>query len=388
MTLTLRAPQSSLMFVLSWGLCFFGCSESDQQEAAQYQVPGSFDADEIARVVATAYCDAFRRCQPDIRPTYFLLRDTCVGRLAETLGHDLGMLVPAIEEDRIIYSPSGLGTCLSAISGSTCHEIDIEAFEVHCAAPFEGTVMQGERCHLDSECHNGFCPGEDGCLSRCRPLADVGESCEFDGERQCLAGLDCDQSRRCAPKGGLAFRASEGQRCDIVRCRPGFHCRVGGERRCDANERRFSKGAGEACPGLDDPGIEATCSADLLCAFPTAEAEATAGQCMPVPTIGQPCHPAATTPDSWCEHGSYCHGVNPEMGVYRGECLPLPMADQPCGPHYGAPQFCRTGGRCVDGICRPLAAVSNACSQHQDCLAGRCVNQVCTLACLDDLDGG
>jgi hypothetical protein len=361
----------------------WGCSQSPDDQQIEYEAPNSFDAMAIAEVVARAYCDAFRRCQPDIRPTYFLLHEACVGRLSATLTGDLITLNEAIEEGRILYSPRGLSKCLKGISKSTCHQIDIEAFEVHCADPFQGHLADGEDCRIDSECQGGFCPGEDGCAGRCRPLSNVGESCDLDGERQCLAGLDCDANRRCAVKAGVAFRADEGQRCDVVRCRPGYHCRSGPDRRCYANADRFVQHAAEGCPALDDTSGTQTCGADLICSYGSAQAEQSEGVCTAIPAIGQTCHPADTDPEFWCEYGAYCDGVDPQMNAYLGECRGFPRDGEPCGLHYGQPHFCWSASRCVDGHCRKLSAVHQACQAHSDCQEGRCVEQVCTLACLD-----
>ena len=226
-------------------LIFTGCHVEPERAASSHSesgVPADFDPAAISAQVASAYCQAFERCESDIRLEFLRYQPYCIQSLATVLKRDLEALSAFVQDGTIAYDSDAMAACADHIRTSSCWALETENFEEVCALPLIGTRLNGSPCTEDGECETGFCPGADGCESTCQPLSRLGESCSTDGERQCQAGLDCNAEQLCVEKTELAFRAAGGERCELVRCEPGFHCarRADQTSVCRSTESRFT----------------------------------------------------------------------------------------------------------------------------------------------------
>ncbi|MEE2757356.1 MAG: hypothetical protein VYA30_11870 [Myxococcota bacterium] len=374
----------TVLFVLGLSPLWVACSESTTESLPE--VPQQFVADEIATRVAEAYCDSFQRCYPDIRTTFILYRDHCISALSASLGRGLADIEAAIDAGRVTYIPKELARCIAAIGSSTCQQVDREDFEEACAGPIEGAVELGQRCSLDSECKDGFCPGDNGCEATCQPLSAEGERCSIDGENQCRAGLDCDSSQICVQKQFLELRADVNQPCDFVKCRPGLVCGTTTPRTCVPFDQVYSRTRGESCTALEGDGPADNCALDLICRSALDDPNASVGQCEERPQLGEPCRPAHSAPELWCAAGLFCAGIDSNAGSLAGICEALPAMGSACGLHFGSPRFCDINSSCLDGICQPMPRSGESCTASAGCVEGRCVDGVCTLDCRLDED--
>ncbi|MBV70874.1 MAG: hypothetical protein CMH52_05940 [Myxococcales bacterium] len=379
LTVACKKAPIAIVFTLALSPMWAGCSESDTRRLPD--VPQQFAASEIAMRVAEAYCDAFRRCYPDIRTTFILYRDHCISALTESLGRGLTDIEMAVQAGRVVYVPNALARCIEAIDGSSCQQVDREDFEAACAGPIEGTIDIGQPCSIDSECNGGFCPGDNGCESRCQAFSLEGERCAIDGENQCLAGLDCDTSQICVKKQFLDLRADVNQPCDFVKCRPGLVCGSTTPRTCVPFDQVFSKSDGESCTIIEGDGANENCGLDLICVSSLDDPNSRMGGCQERPQLGSPCRPAQAAPELWCAAGLFCSGIDSDAQSLTGVCEPLPPVGSPCGSHFGRPRFCNGGAICIDGVCQPMPQSGESCAENGGCEEGHCLDEVCMLDC-------
>ena len=237
--------------------------------------------------------------------------------------------------------------------------------------------------HINAECIDGYCPGDDGCTSVCSPLSDEGESCSNDGNRQCKANLDCDVTQVCRSKEQAAALSGTGQFCLRNRCRAGLRCLPSPEPVCFDYDRIYVLNEGEACPPLNAPLNSPKCKPPLRCAYASSDAIDNGGVCTAQPAVGERCQLAAIDRQTWCPVGTFCSGLDPANGVFDGTCLPHPEAGDECGEFYGFMTHCGPDHFCADGRCTPLGAPGDACERGIHCRQGICRNSVCTLECVE-----
>ena len=370
-TMRTPIPMVMILFITS------ACSTSD----GLIKVPETFIAGEISMGIAGAYCAAFRRCFNDVRPEHVLHESVCIDQLGRSIGQRLTRLETSVDEGRVSYDPEGLRRCIKAIGDASCREVDLEAFEAACAGVIFGHVTVGDPCAHDGECTNGFCPGEDGCESRCQGVATVGGSCAIDGDIQCQAGLDCSRDDVCERKEELQFLAGVGQLCHVHRCRAGLRCLRVPEPTCLPFALIHEGRNGDSCRAATDEAPEVGCARALVCSFPLAAMVTGEGVCRPLPQEGDACHLTIGGSSAWCAPGHFCRGLDPIGGVLKGVCAAFPETGQVCGDFYGDPRVCSPAERCTDGVCTARALVGSACEMNRDCVRGRCVDGVCAISC-------
>ena len=222
----LHAPMANRCFLSAFlaVACQSG-SHSHQASAGQpVTAPERFSTIELAEAMAQVLCDAYARCQLDLRPRLVFFPDICVSELTSRYVEQFRLIEPALSNMRIVYQPAQFERCLRAISTGSCEAVDHQRFEEECDGSFLGQVPLNQACTLDAECDGGYCPGADGCAHRCTEQSKQGEPCDVDGPVQCKVGLDCGFDQICQPKLVAAALADEGQLCARNRCRAGLRC--------------------------------------------------------------------------------------------------------------------------------------------------------------------
>ena len=346
--------------------------------------------DEVA-----AFASAFvrLRCEREIR---------CIGQTHETQrgrchpavgGFFPGAAGDLVAHHDMTFDPEAAGRCLDAVRGLPCSG----EFPVLCADVFTPVRSTGDTCLVTSGLHGcvegSFCAGVPGCEGVCARGAEPGESCEL---RPCAAsgcglrppalcsggpvlGEPC--TSHCA-EGDLACVAgtcaavpvaNAGEACApfVAACAEGATCVRGA---CTSD---YSASVGDPCVGIR------TCRRELWC---------NAGACAERLPEGAPCTSSAScaAPADQCVDGS-CTSVSderprpPSCAGWGGSfvpvarpcpegltcdvalfmCLPVVAEGEPCGS--AARATCTEGHRCVERVCRTIAAPGAVCGGDVTC---------------------
>ena len=296
----------------------------------------------------------------------------------------------------------------------------------------DGLVCEASFCVRRSElggwCDDSsginYCPDQARCRHNvCVELGSFGAACQNHGD--CKAEFHCDGG-----SGTCAWRAAQGEPCDVAPCRAELWCDPGMARptcvgrsgmgmACDTDPTRCAKGlwcdtnatptavcvplaaAGEACDqracgddlvcrnnagtcqarlGQDiNCTVTESCQTELYCAAldnpeQTCEALQVVGQ-------GQPCGGR----DVACQAGLYCDGarclaaggaaaacnddIHCQAWLYceAGACTARKAQGQPCGRD----RECQDGTLyCAGGACTPRVGMGAPCATHAGCGAG------------------
>ncbi len=93
-----------------------------------------------------------------------------------------GALTRAVDAGTVIFHSANAGSCLQQLRttcGATCGLQAYGLFDpvlTRASGLFEGTLEQGEQCHLSEECRAGlWCDTDLACPSRCTPQVRAGE---------------------------------------------------------------------------------------------------------------------------------------------------------------------------------------------------------------------
>jgi hypothetical protein len=232
-----------------------------------------------------------------------------------------------------------------------------------------GLVGEGDACRHSFECQRGLRCQLDSCPGVCRRLAQQ--------DQACAANSDCDptQSLYCrgvadADAGADAGTVKTCQRylaldADCVtnqdQCVPGGICMNGSCRRISTV---FTLSEADPCYAN---GF--LCDRGLSCEF-SGLPFLSQGACVAGKQMLDACLLAVP---GECPTGSYCsaNAFNAD-----GQCLATPTENQPCANGFeqaiGVSSACVAGLACIEGICKPIAALSGACEADAQCYSGVC----------------
>ncbi len=297
--------------------------------------------DALCAELAEADCDRAQAC--DLLAGTFD-HDACVRRQqANWCTPTVAAIDAAVDDGVVTYFELAARECRQAITARSCafgFDYDLLALP-ECRAMLEAAGTEGDACPFDAACADGFwCDASAACPGTCRPFLSNNANCTF-GDR-CADGLFCGvTSQRC-----LAQVALDSV-CELSisgnSCRPGGFCDTSspGEPVC-----RPVRGRGEGCQSDFECLIGATCIRNRC----------SAGE------DGDNCQDGAD-----CDFGLVCGGM---------QCTAPREADAPCS----AAVPCRVGYRCIEGSCTAEKLAGEACIGDDECLLGRCEDDLCVEA--------
>jgi hypothetical protein len=273
-----------------------------------------------------------------------------------------GEIQASVDAGRMTYDSAALGSCLAAIAGATCVQMEADPTTgalAACDTVFTGAVANGAACARSDECATGWCNDATSstCPYLCTAKKDLGVACTGDeectsnacgggkcvanvagaidqpcgaGSPQCQPGLYC-QWQSTPPYASLCeARGAAGATCtDSDECLTGLGC-------ADDGFCRPLVGAGASCaPGAGACGLFLYCSA------------AAGSRCADWPyQSGDSCaETRVCAGDLYCGAAKTCvAGTVPPGGT--------------CGGGYPATEpFCTAGTYCSSGVsgnlCRP-----------------------------------
>lgn len=324
--------------------------------------------------LAASQCEAASDCACELTAAQggctSQLEDTWLARLRA--GGDLGLAWDAACVETIAAQLEDAGCSWPAAgTANPCRDF--------CQV-FHGDRAEGESCDghdaLVSSCAQGLLCDAGRCVAPCAALSGLPEGARcFDTDAgtsldRCAEGLRClFPAGRCAQAPAAGSPCLEGQceddsycdwNTDVCRSLPGLgencdyaQCREG--LACAWNEVDFTSrcvmaaGEGESCSNT-------SCVQGLSCSGATQTCRAPGGE-------GDPC-------DVGCREGLAC---NYDSNV----CEPPPPVGAPCPSGE-----CAVGAWCdfsvvFDGVCRPGAALGEACMGHRECASGYCPAGYC-----------
>jgi hypothetical protein len=323
----------------------------------------------LAKQFAQARCNAMRDCFGTLHDAaYQLFREEDCETLVERvlLQRDFWNLDASIAAGGVAYDPAQLDACLMETTAQSC-ELDLVARPVACLNALKGRRGQDDPCYSHADCaEDTFCDVSSAtlphaCPGRCRQRRASGEPCVDTAvrapqtARECSVGLLCVQGK-CVAAGG------PGAACSLE---PGSSCMTGFGCQSSVCERLTSS---MKVPGGGDCQIFQSgmlCASGLGCAMTV---NCGAGTC----EATTPVNACRNSYPELCPKGQHC--PIPEVAgacaaTPTGACVPLPAATEAC---TGS---CAGYSRCLDGECRKLSMMGEACTQDRQCYSGRCETQ-------------
>ncbi len=332
---------------------------------------GSTSLDDAPAAVAESICNPLEDCLGQLTEI-FLGGQSCVDALEPGLSNASAPLwQESIDAGRLAFDGAKLSDCIEATTRLGCEALrsrDIPA----CEEAFEGLVEPGGACVAEVDCAGeAYCALDAACPGVCTLRVGGGESCTADAE--CQSGFGCSGGT-CVTPAGVGESCGGGS---AVTCEDGLLCAGEGETEpgtCKAFDAVFVQPLGESCnlvDGLDplcEPGLScvvedfdfATMEVIQVCAAPSSSG----GAC----NLGFP---------EVCPVGEYCN-ADPMTGVFEGDCVPLPTSGEPCRQvDEGLGQPCAPAHACVGDTCQALQANGASCSDDGECYSGYCDGALC-----------
>lgn len=281
----------------------------------------------------TALCTYLARCSLFVDQTSCLAYEQSIPSARVSPNYE-----PLIAAGRATFDPVLAQQCVDRFAGLSCATTDVTSAlqpAGDCAQPVDGLGSAGDECAQDDECQSRRCAtaacGSACCAATCLPPlppAQAGSSCD---DTDCGSGLACVD-------GMCAVLGSAGDPCaNPMACQPPLGCGSAGT--CVA-----LPALGQPCTGqCADYG--ATCNHD--------------GTCVALGLLGDSCADAACSPYYTCDPATM-------------KCAAPPAAGQMCGAPDGGAR-CAPDAYCTQqGSCAALLADGASCTDADDCASNYC----------------
>ncbi len=292
----------------------------------------------------------------------------CADRILElTKNGATGDLRAALASERTSFDGEAAAACKAALEASlddfnACTDYE-DIRPKACEDIVVGTVAVGENCADDQECADGGpCVRQgDVCYGTCAPANTCG-------------GQECTDSEYCRDDDGLETCkpiVDVGDTCDVSSvCVDGASCLIDGDSDLGTCVEYASRAAGEPCSFLDKFCAVGLACTDGVCGSPRIE----------FGEAGEGCDFDNTI----CTPGVVCTDLSfSQEGGISGTCGTPQKAGEECYYFFE----CEAGLTCVGssldgdtpvaGTCGDLLAEGEACSRSFDCTSGMCFSGVC-----------
>lgn len=276
----------------------------------------------------------------------------------------------AIAAGTASYDPEAAQRCSDATSATGCGLL-LAGTPDACADVWIGTRALGETCSIDQECAGeAYCAGAD-CPTTsgiCTMQSPGGGSC--DGNRECQAGLACEDGTCVVPTGNSGGSCADQGDCPLDEQCVG--AAMGASGICRNRASLQTAGLGETCELQGDMVI--LCEDGASCAVTGFMLPMSATlECRAPVAAGAACF--AAVPEM-CPENQYCQGANPFMLMFEGTCAPLPGVGDDCAMTLFG-ERCAAGLACVDSRCVQPQANGGPCAADGECYSGRCRGGAC-----------
>ena len=299
--------------------CAIGCSSDGG---------GSLTPDQFEQDLQSSFCAYEVRCG------LYLDQASCVAAGGFALDPSLAA---AIAAGKVTWNGANAQACLGDIENESCDQTSMDArFEPEsCLQIAIGTVATGSACESSEECVSGVCMTQS-CDSACCPgtcgaasTGAAGQPC-LDGDT-CAAGNWCDVTQD-----------------DVQTCEPLF-------------------GSGSACEFSRQCPYGQGCAGGICKALPQVGEPCPDGACA---DVGVYCGSAGTClkdglPGAACGSAQDC-ALSAMCDMTSGQCVAIPTAGQPCTTE------CANGISCNNGTCMTPATNGAACVSDEDCQSDYC----------------
>ena len=313
-----------------------------------------------AEEFSAGFCSVVARCRwPGLPHDAALCRAQVSADLFN--GH---YLPEAVTAGHLAFDSAAGERCLDGLAALSCEALFThltQSFETpvaDCAQVWDGQVAEGGDCSLGYECQTGLrCRVTDSCPGTCQATVAPGSACTNDNECAGLAwcisgqcqrlpteGEPCLEGVICAPPFSCTYNTATCERPRLV----GESCAFEEDRSCLAGLVCF----GEQCAQLGRVGEPcqnySQCEAGLVCA---------GGTCDPAPSAEEPCMEFRCGQAAWCDTAAVpatCTAL-PEVGepcANETLCEPNAYCDAGlCVLRKAAGEACLSPSECADGNC-------------------------------------
>lgn len=307
--------------------------------------------DLLAQLPAVA-CAWYARCPEYQTLIVRIFGDDCVEALAgvyEAIGKPYNERIAA---GAVSFDADAAQRCLELYESVSCAP---DGLDTDCESVFVGQLQAGDACFDDIECSPGtYCDQSTSCPGLCVPVVQAGETCTSDLE--CAGELACSFEGVCAEKLPLGAACVSGLDCSSEYCDSEMDV-------CAERPPYGVKPLGEQCSGLE-------CQSGLYCDI--------AGDsiCKETLSVGQPC--ASVAFENPCQAGLYCEA---SAASNEGVCAPMAAIGESCTDSDGC-----QAGVCDAGTCQRRERLGEPCMTDERCWGGHCVAGACapTPWCSDD----
>lgn len=334
-------------------------------------------SDTICPLLAEATCAWWERCGIS-EPTE---HQNC---LKERERQCLGAIGNRLAAGALVLDFAAAQTCLDAYPRSRCQGLAVSAGLHGCdwAALVKPNARVGQRCGSQEDCLEGYCRSAvAGACPTCLPRIPTGARCRDSSEcepphdrcasvqtedagfeARCLPGLadrqPCAADEECAT--GHCYRTTGAGECGWAVV--GGTCADGDCAAGDFCRRQTSGAAYGLCAPRIATGAPCTNAPhDDGCA--DAAATCLDGRCVVVEP-GTLTNGAECEVDGQCADGLFCGPPRTDGGTWPGTCRPWLAVAAHCDI---AANGCAPGTRCVEGGCRAMGGLGEACTTTGDC---------------------
>jgi hypothetical protein len=336
--------------------------------------------DQWAFSMATAYCANINACVASA--VKLIIHDEdCQTLFTNTIQDTtVAAIQQSVARGTITYDPVKAAQCVANVPQGTPQSPPVcaspDALIENCKSALGNLAGVDQPCNQRFDCQRGLaCQVGSACPGRCRPLGQVGAACLQDGECDPTAGLYC---RKGGADAGATDAGTAGA-CEPyvaigASCTDQDQCARGGI--CINSICHHLTDLLTVAEGLGCYTNQLFCNPAFACEF-SGWAFLSAGVCT---APKQPLDTCKLALPSECPKDYYC--TTPNYFNQAGQCAALPTENQPCAAAaeqqpvptlgFNISALCHAGLACVNGFCKPMRHLGEACEADAQCYSGAC----------------
>ncbi len=334
---------------------------------------------ELASTLATAECANLNACY--VSAIRLIIHDEDCQSLFTSVIEDqtVAPIRQSVASGRVTYDPVKAAECVANLTRGTQQSppvcANVNALLEDCKNALGNLGAADQSCGRNVECQRGLhCRLDGSCPGTCVPFRQVSEACQQDAQCDPTQGLYCQKLGGDAgvPEAGTADAGTPGSCQKYVainaactsqdQCVPGALCV---NNVCRRLTELFTLAETYACFGNN-----LLCNPGLSCEF-SGIPLLSAATCVAPKAATTDCRLAL--PDE-CPRDYYCNAN--WLNLAPGKCVASPTQDAPCATDAeqsaGLSAPCHSGLACVNGLCKPLRHLGEACEADAQCYSGAC----------------